>query len=61
MSKLLRIEIANTRDSVYQERLAEGKLLIMPSAKESLVGCKSPRADGLARDLKGGRCGPNLP
>ena len=39
MSKSARIRIAKTRGSVYQVRLAEGKLLIMPSAKESLVGC----------------------
>ena len=39
MSKSAGIRIAKTRDSVYQERLAEGKLLIMPSAKESLAGC----------------------
>ena len=39
MSKLVRIRVAKTRGYVYKERLAEGKLLIMLSAKESLVGC----------------------
>ena len=39
MSKSVRIKTAKTRSSVYKERLAEGKFLIMPSAKESLAGC----------------------
>ena len=39
MSKLVRIRVAKTRGYVYKERLAEGKLLIMLSAKEPLVGC----------------------
>ena len=48
MSKSVSIEIANTRDSVYKEWLAEGKLHYPHSAKESLVGCNG-------EGFKGGR------
>ena len=39
MSKSLRLGIANTRGSVYQEWLAEGKLLIMLPALGAAWEC----------------------
>ena len=39
MSKSAGIRIAKTRDSVYQERLDEGKLLIMLPALGAAWGC----------------------
>ena len=39
MSKSLRLGIANTRGSVYQEWLAAGKLLIMLPALGAAWGC----------------------
>ncbi len=42
MSKSVGIRIANTRVSIYKERLAEGKLLVMLPALRAAWGCKSP-------------------
>ncbi len=42
MSKSVGIRIANTRVSIYKERLAEGKLLVMLPALGAAWGCKSP-------------------
>ena len=39
MSKSVGISIANTRDSVYKEWLANGKLLIMLPALGAAWGC----------------------
>ena len=49
MSKSVSIEIANTRDSVYKEWLAEGKLLIMLPALGAAWGCNGEGVQGGAR------------
>ncbi len=49
MSKSVRIRIANTRNFVYQEWLAEGKLLFMLPALGAAWGCNGEGVQGGAR------------
>ena len=49
MSKSVRIKTAKTRSSVYKERLAEGKFLIMLPALGAAWGCNGEGVQGGAR------------
>ena len=49
MSKSVGISIANTKDSVYKEWLANGKLLIMLPALGAAWGCNGEGVQGGAR------------
>ena len=43
------------------KKISEGNLLLMLPAKGPFGGGRSPRADGLAGDLRGSRLGDSLP
>ena len=49
MSKSVEIRVANTKRPVYQERLAEGKLLITLPALGAAWGCNGEGVQGGAR------------